>query len=104
MKKKLMFLLCAVCAAAFLSSCGTGKKGNDSKKETTEEAEGSGEKTEPIEYNADEYVELGEYTGLEISLGSYEVTDAEVKGQMNASLADYPVYEDTDKDLSLIHI
>ena len=98
MKKKLMFLLCAVCAAAFLSSCGTGKKGNDSKKETTEEAEGSGEKTEPIEYNADEYVELGEYTGLEISLGSYEVTDAEVKGQMNASLADYPVYEDTDKD------
>lgn len=96
MKKKLMLLLCAVCAVALFGGCGTDKKGNDSKKENTEE--GSEEKTEPIEYNADEYVELGEYKGMEISLGSYEVTDEEVKEQMNASLADYPVYEDLDKD------
>lgn len=98
MKKKLMLLLCAVCAAALFSGCGTGKKENDSKKETTEEAEGTEGKAEPIQYNADEYVELGEYTGLTISLGSYDVTDEEVKEQVNASLADYPVYEDLDKD------
>lgn len=98
MKKKLMLLLCAVCAAALFGGCGTGKKGNDSKKESTEEAEGTGEPAGSMEYNADEYVELGEYTGLEISLGSYEVTDEEVREQVNASLADYPVYEDLDKD------
>lgn len=98
MKKKLMLLLCAVCAAALFGGCGTGKKGNDSKEESTEEAKGSEENTEPIEYNAEEYVELGEYTGLEISLGSYDVTDEEVREQVNASLADYPVYEDLDKD------
>ena len=98
MKKKLMLLLCAVCAAALFGGCGTDKKENDSKGEGTEEAEGSEGHTEPIQYNADEYVELGEYKGLEISLGSYEVTDEEVMEQVNASLADYPVYEDLDKD------
>ena len=101
MKKKMMLLLCAVCAAALLGGCGTDKKENSGKKDNTSTEEGSGseEKAEAIEYNAEDYVELGDYKGMEVSLAaSYDVTDEDVKNQISSALLDYPVYEDTDKD------
>lgn len=101
MKKKMMLLLCAVCAAALLGGCGTDKKENSDKKDntSTEEADGSDKKEETIEYNAEDYVELGDYKGMEVSLtSSYDVTDEDVKNQITTALLDYPVYEDTDKD------
>lgn len=99
MKKRIMLLLCAVCAAALLGGCGTDQKENSDKKESTgkEEASGSEDK-KTIDYNAADYVELGEYNGLEISLGSYEVTDEDVKNEVTNTLLSYPVYEDADKD------
>lgn len=99
MKKKLVLLLCAVCMAALVGGCGTGKNGTDDKKENTEQTEEESEKqAEAIEYNVDDYVELGEYKGLEISLGSYDVTDEDVKSRIDSILTSYPVYEDLDKD------
>ncbi|EOS27585.1 trigger factor [Lachnospiraceae bacterium 3-1] len=100
MKKKMMMLLCAVCVAALLGGCGTDKKENGDKKDdtSTEETDDSGKKAETIEYNAEDYVELGDYKGMEVSLGSYEVTDEDVKNEMTNALLSYPVYEDTDKD------
>ncbi len=98
MKRKLMLLLCAVCVAALAGGCGTGKENNASGKENTEDVSGSEGKKETIQYNSDDYVELGEYKGLEVSLGSYEVTQDDVKREIEAALLSYPVYEDTDKD------
>lgn len=99
MKKKIMLLLCAVCAAALLGGCGTDQKENSDKKESTGKEEASGSKEQKtVEYNATDYVELGEYKGLEVSLGSYEVTDEDVKNEVANALLAYPVYEDTDKD------
>lgn len=100
MKKKIMLLLCAVCTAALLGGCGTNQKENSDQKESTdtEETGGSEDKKEAIEYNAADYVELGEYMGLEVSLGSYEVTDEDVKNEVTTALLAYPVYEDTEKD------
>lgn len=99
MKKKIMLLLCAVCAAALLGGCGTDQKENSDKKESTGKEEASGSKEQKtVEYNAADYVELGEYKGLEVSLGSYEVTDEDVKNEVANALLAYPVYEDTDKD------
>lgn len=98
MKRKLMLLLCAVCVAALAGGCGTGKKDNGSGKENTEDVSSSEGKKEAIAYNSDDYVELGEYKGLEVSLGSYEVTEEEVKQEIESALLSYPVYEDTDKD------
>lgn len=104
MKKKLMLLLCTVCAVTLLGGCGTGNKNTGGKKESTEKTEKTEEKDDSekekasIEYNVDDYVELGEYKGLEVSLGTYEVKDEDVKSRIESILTSYPVYEDLDKD------
>lgn len=99
MKKKIILFLCAACTASLLFGCGTGKKdtGSENKKEDTEES-GSKEQAEKIEYNVDDYVELGEYKGLAFSVGDYEVTEEQVTEEMETILSAYPVYEDTEKD------
>lgn len=97
MKKRIMLLLCLVCTMALLGGCGTEKKDGSDKKSTTEES-GSKEETKKIEYNVDDYVELGDYKGLKVELGAYEVTDEDVRNEIETILLSYPVYEDLDKD------
>lgn len=96
MKKKIMVLLCLLCMAALLGGCGTAKKENSDKKNDAKDE--SQKETEKIEYNVDDYVELGEYKGLKVELGTYEVTDEDVKNEIEIILLSYPVYEDLDKD------
>ncbi len=104
MKKKIVVLLAAVCVVTLLGGCGTEKNNNTQKSNTETEnkntnsnsEEKSGNTTE-ITYNVDDYVELGEYKGLEITLGSYDVTEEDVKNQINSIVLSYPAYEDTDK-------
>lgn len=94
MKKRLAILLTAVCAVSLLSGCGDKKK-TDDKKESKEEKTDA----KDIEYNASDYVTLGEYKGIKVNLeSSYEVTDEDVKSSVEGMIAQYPVYEDTDKD------
>lgn len=51
-----------------------------------------------MEYNASDYVTLGEYKGMEVKLTSnYEVTDEDVKSRIESLLTSYPAYEDSDK-------
>lgn len=50
-----------------------------------------------ITYDVENCVQLGEYMGLEVSLGSYEVTEESLKSTIESTLASYPSYEDTDK-------
>lgn len=91
MKKKLVMLLAAVCAASLLGGCGTDKK--DNKKTSKENKE-----TAYMNYEASEYVTLGEYKGLKVSLDSnYEVTEEDVKNSVEGLLSTYPAYEDSDK-------
>ncbi|MCI8484647.1 MAG: trigger factor [Lachnospiraceae bacterium] len=97
MKKKMMLFLCAACTAALVLGCGTGKKDDAGAKDKKEES-GSKEQAETIEYNVDDYVELGEYKGLKFSVGNYEVTEEQVTEEITSILSAYPVYEDTEKE------
>lgn len=99
MKKRIIILLAALCAASLIGGCGT-KKENDKQESNSQEStqeSGSGESTEQISYNAEECVELGEYMGVEITLGTYEVTEEEIQSNIDSMLLSYPKYEDSDK-------
>lgn len=100
MKKKLVILLAAVCAVSMLGGCGTGKKSDKKETKETEETEETEENkaAKDIEYNASDYVTLGEYKGMEVKLTSdYEVTEEDVKSKIESLLTSYPAYEDSDK-------
>lgn len=93
MKRKITALLIAVCAVSLIGGCG--KKGtNDNGQNTAEGTEASDGETS---YNVDECVKLGEYKGLEVTLGAYEVKEEDVKSNIETTLASYPNYVDTDK-------
>ncbi len=104
MKKKIIVLLAAVCALSLAGGCGTkqeenGKQEEDGKQEENGKQEESGSlvsKSE-IDYKVEDCVELGEYMGLDLVLGTYKVTDDEVKSEIRKLLISHPVYEDTDK-------
>lgn len=89
MKKRLVIVLAAVCAVSMLGGCGNDKKSDKKTKDN---------KTTETEYNASDYVTLGEYKGMEVTLESnYEVTDEDVKSNIESLLPSYPAYEDSDK-------
>ncbi|MGN0484390.1 MAG: trigger factor [Lachnospiraceae bacterium] len=100
MKKKVVALFLATCMAV-TAMAGCGSKKTEDKKETTSaqtEASDSKEASDEIEYNAADYVELGKYKGLEVTVeGNYKVTEEQVKSQINQACASYPEYEKTDK-------
>lgn len=76
MKKKSVILLATVCALAMLGGCGKNT----------------------MEYDASDYVTLGEYKGMEVKMTSnYEVTEDDIKSNIESLLASYPAYEDSDK-------
>ncbi len=114
MKKRVVLVVAAACAFSLLWGCGTkkneqGNSGSDQGSNTeessqagqdegdTENKDASGSGTQ-ASYDASEYVELGEYMGLKLTVGTYEVTDEDVKSQIESMLSAYPTYEDLDKD------
>lgn len=103
MKKKLIVLLLAVCAMALAGGCGNKKEDSKTQENTQEESgddtQGSStvSKPEQIDYDVEKCVQLGDYMGLEVTLGSYDVTDADVKSHIESMLPSYPEYKDTDK-------
>ncbi len=99
MKKRIIILLAALCAASLIGGCGTKKENNkqeNNTQESTQESD-SGESTDQISYNAEECVELGEYMGVELTLGTYEVTEEEIQSNIDSMLTSYPKYEESDK-------
>ncbi len=103
MKKKLIVLLLAVCTMALAGGCGNKKEDSKTQENTQEETgddtQGSStvSKPEQIDYDVEKCVQLGDYMGLEVTLGSYDVTDADVKTHIESMLSSYPYYKDTDK-------
>ncbi|MCI9531442.1 MAG: trigger factor [Lachnospiraceae bacterium] len=113
MKKKIVLILAAACALALAGGCG--EKGSNKQEEAKTESpapeeepsgetEETGESTDKagagtVQYDASDYVELGEYKGLAITLGSYDVSEEDLKSNINALLQEYPDYEDTSKEI-----
>lgn len=71
MKKMTAAFIVGLCALTVLSGCGNGKKN---------------------------YVELGEYMGMEIEAQKAELTDDDIRNYVNQTLAMYPDYETIEKD------
>lgn len=96
MKKKMAVLLAAVCAISLIGGCG-GKGSTSEGTDAVESTDDSSGQAGAITYDVENCVQLGEYMGLEVSLGSYEVTEESLKSTIESTLASYPSYEDTDK-------
>ena len=96
MKKKLMTVLLAVALTA--SICGCSKNDGENVGDT-ESTEAESLSSAGIEYDPLDYVELGEYKGIEVQLQEdYTVDDAAVQTFIEQNvLAQYPDYKDTDK-------
>lgn len=94
MKKKLLAALLAVSMVLSMSACGS--------KETEQNAQGESGSQELTDrstvstrdINTDEYVTLGEYTGLDVTVDTYGFSDADVEEQMQAEFEYYVEYMD----------
>lgn len=94
MKNRLLAFFLVTVMAVSMVACG---------KETAEKAETKTEKTKtdakPVEYDVDEYVTLGDYNGVEVTLtGTYDFTEEGLDEYVSKTIADASVYvEDTSK-------
>lgn len=93
MKKKLFILLLTAAMASTSAAC------SNSKEKTGQEAK-TDESGIQSDYEIEDYVTLGDYSGLEVSLpGDYEVTKKQVDeyALSNAEQSAEPAYKDTNK-------
>lgn len=96
MRKKLMTVLLSAVLAASICGCSKNDGENVGDTESTETGSLS---SAGIEYDPLDYVELGDYKGIEVELQEdYAVDDAAVQTFIEQNvLAQYPDYKDTDK-------
>lgn len=96
MKKKLVTLL--VVAAMLGVAGGCGKDSDHTSSDTATEGASSDVAVKTIEYDVEDYVKLGDYKGIEVSIENvYDVTDESVKEEVETQIAAYPVYNKLDK-------
>ncbi len=94
MKNRFLALLLVTLMAFSMVSCGN----KDDSTETETAETGKQENVEPIEYDVDQYVSLGEYKGVEVTLdGQYEFTEEGFEEYVNQTISDAGVYVE-DKD------
>ncbi|SDB17811.1 trigger factor [Eubacterium oxidoreducens] len=102
--RRIAVLACAGLMAVSIVGCGKASDGTSTSTSTSETAQ------EEIEYTALDYVKLGDYKGVEVSLNAsdYEVTDDDVKEQVESDISSNPVYVkakgDTVKEDSLVNV
>ncbi|MGN0343225.1 MAG: trigger factor [Roseburia sp.] len=96
MKKRLLAIFLCTALVAGVTACGSDKTG-----ESVEDTEVTAEESNMPEYNAVDYVTLGDYSAIEVTLDDdYSVTEDDVKEFLESSvLAYYPYYVDLDKDV-----
>lgn len=90
MKKIAVILAAGLCLAVMLAGCGKENTEEDTSKE--DKASVSVE-----DYDAQEYVTLGEYLGMELSVEKSEVTEEDIRNYVEEVIKMYPPYEETDK-------
>ena len=102
MKKKIVALLLCVTMAAAVTGCD--KKNEEKTPEGTEAVHdtesGTGVSSAAIEYDAKDYVELGEYKGLAVTIDQdYSVDENTLRDYVNNTLIAYnPYYVEVDKE------
>lgn len=115
MKKKLLAALLAVSMVMSLCACTSEKEGETT--ETTETAETTETKAGVVstkDYNPEDYVTVGAYEGIEVTVDVVNFTDADVESQFNeeveyyvdyAGLYDYTATDKTDvEDGDIVNI
>ncbi len=107
MKKKIVALFLCVTMAAAVTGCGKGKEekapGSTEAVLNTEngsDLSGSEISSASIEYVAKDYVKLGDYKGIDVTIDQdYEVNDDTVRDYVNNSIiANNPFLKEVDKD------
>ncbi len=91
MKKKLLAALLAVSMVMSLCACNSDKEG-DTTTETTEAAKAGVVSSK--DFNPDDYVTVGDYEGLEVTVDVVNFTDADVETQFNDEVEYYVEYSD----------
>lgn len=110
MRKRLLALV-LICTMAFsLSACGKKEDTAETKTEKTDKKDGKKKDANPIEYDVNEYVKLGEYKNLQITLdGEYEYSDEGFEKYVQDTIDEEAVYvEDSDskeiKEDSIVNV
>ncbi|MBE5914627.1 MAG: trigger factor [Pseudobutyrivibrio ruminis] len=87
MKNRVLALALATVMATFMVACGSSS--DEATEETTQVAE--------IEYNVDDYVTLGDYKGIEVTIeGEYEYTDEGFAQYVADTIESAAVYAEDD--------
>lgn len=95
MKKFLTVTLCVATLCA-LAGCGSSKSASEA---TTATEADSAADIVYVEMDASEYVELGDYKNLTVTVDQVEVTDEDVQEYMDMMAEDYAEYKEiTDRD------
>lgn len=96
--KKFMTVALFFAAMFVFAACGSSKD-KKSAEATTEEIISEDSKIKPVEMNASEYVELGNYKNLSVDVEKTKVTDADVEEEINNYLEGYAEYQEiSDRD------
>lgn len=93
MKKKLLAALLAVSMVMSLCACNSEKEG-DTATETTESKEVTAGVVSTKDFNPDDYVTLGDYEGLEVTVDVVYFTEEDVETQFEEELDYYVEYAD----------
>lgn len=108
MKKKVLTILLAMSMATSLMACGTKEAEQETQEDTAVESD-----TEELtdlstvstkNINVDDYVTIGDYSGLEVAVDIYNFSDEDVEQEMQTEFESYVEYMDaydysaTEKD------
>lgn len=95
------YVLIALFGMGVLALGGCGNSKDKAPAEATTQAQDTlTSRLQPVELDAHEYMELGEYKGLTVESESVTVTDQEVEEELELLAEDYAEYEEiTDRDV-----
>ena len=77
-------ILAGFCTMSLLTGCGDGKEGQNGKETDTTQTDAA------QDYKALDYVTLGEYMGMELSVEKAEVTDEDLRQYVESTVKMYP--------------
>ena len=102
MKRRIAILVTGLCVLSLFAGCGKSQNTSNNENQVVTAEDGTAddsvqESTFEPSYAAADYVTLGEYKGLELTVEKAEVTEDDVKTYVANMVAYYPSYKDTDK-------